>query len=86
MRPEGVVNPYKEPIREGVTWNREVIQAWEKGADAMLEALKKQLSSEYSPAIGTEKAGWMVFIEETVEVGGEVTDVGDGKPPTVITK
>ena len=83
MRPEGVVNPYdpRASVLERLHYD-----IYESALDAMLEALKKQLSSEYSPAIGTEKAGWMVFIEETVEVGGEVTDVGDGKPPTVITK
>ena len=41
-RPTNWANPYKQPVREGVTWNKEVIDAYEKGADAMLEALTRE--------------------------------------------
>jgi hypothetical protein len=41
-RPEEWVNPYAEPIRRNVTWNKEVIESFEAGADAMLEALRSQ--------------------------------------------
>ena len=42
MRPEWLVNPYALPIRDGVMWNKEVIDAWEAGADAYEEGLKRQ--------------------------------------------
>jgi len=58
MRPEGCMNPYKEPIREGVTWNEEVIQAWEEGADAMLDGLKKGGFILGEALVNTKTIGW----------------------------
>ena len=39
-RPEDWGNPYQKPIRDGVSWNKEVQQAYEAGADAILKALE----------------------------------------------
>ena len=45
-RPAGWKNPYVEPFREGVVWNKEIIEAYEVGADAMLEMLRAQGNSD----------------------------------------
>ena len=44
-RPKGWENPYERPVRSGVMWTAElltanVIDSYEAGADAILEALK----------------------------------------------
>ena len=44
-RPEGLDNPYKKPIRDGVTWNKEVVDAFEAGADAECNGIIKKLES-----------------------------------------
>ncbi len=36
---KGIENPYKKPIRDGVTWNKEVIEAFEQARQTILELL-----------------------------------------------
>ncbi len=72
------------------------IKLVEAGADAYEEGLKKQAwrlvkdnivhLSEDGGSLIRGKNGYLVFIEEAVEVGGEIVNVGDDRPPTVTTK
>ena len=70
---EGWNNPFHKTgdFEHGwMAWNEQLeFSAYEAGADAMLEALKKE--GQYwgkfvaKPAFNTTKIGWLVFIEET---------------------
>ena len=66
MRPE---NPYKKQIRNGVVWNKEVIEAFEAGADAYDAGLKNGVELEddwYIDEDGNKhtRRGYLVFIPE----------------------
>lgn len=101
MRLKGWENPYPREGRampENIPWFV-IHKCYEAGADAYEEGLKKQgieIDANQNPVGKTMaelmafldacKKGYLVFIEEAVEVDGEIVNVGDDRPPTVTTK
>jgi len=73
-RPE---NPYNVPLRDGVTWNKEVKDAFEQGADAMLKAFIEMIESspfngEWS---GVESKTYCDFLLYNLK------QMAEGRPP-----
>ena len=72
-RPEGWENPYEKPIRDGVTWNKEVVEAFEAGADAMLEAIWKMARESPTKTFTFSTLPLSVFISDEEKVDAKLS-------------